>query len=388
MKKLSIYIFFLLFAIGCKEKYVSPVISPVTGYLVVEGVINANQGETDIYLKRTVPLESPFRSFETGAAVSIVGEDNTTLNLKESDSGKYVIAKTTLKTNVRYKLSIRTLDGKTYESDYAGVQKTPAIDSVEWKKENGGIQFYVNTHDPTNSTKYYQWDYTETYEYQSPYLQYFVYKPIIVGYRTTKYILTDFDPIMITFNGLISKCWNTTYSGNIFLTTSVNLSQNRINHPINFIPGGSVKIMELYSILVRQYGLSEGKYNYLEKMKKNTEQTGSVFDAQPSELVGNIHCVSNPSEPVIGYMDISQIQEVRKFIRNKDLPDWNYTPPCFKVEVENNMDSITAVHSTLEPAYVAQYSPRGGILSFYFSTPECIDCRYHGSTIKPSFWPQ
>jgi hypothetical protein len=213
-------------------------------------------------------------------------------------------------------------------------------------------------------------------------------KPIIVGYRTTKYILTDFDPIMITFNGLISKCWNTTYSGNIFLTTSVNLSQNRINHPINFIPGGSVKIMELYSILVRQYGLSEGKYNYLEKMKKNTEQTGSVFDAQPSELVGNIHCVSNPSEPVIGYMDISQIQEVRKFIRNKDLPDWNYTPPCLKVEVENNMDSITAVHSTLEPAYVAQYSPRGGILSFYFSTPECIDCRYHGSTIKPSFWPQ
>jgi hypothetical protein len=123
-------------------------------------------------------------------------------------------------------------------------------------------------------------------------------------------------------------------------------------------------------------------------MKKNTEGTGSVFDAQPSELVGNIHCTTNASEPVIGYIDICNVQESRTFISNTQVPDWNFVTPCLKTEIQNNVDSITEAHRNLYPAYAAKYSPTGSaILSYYFSTPSCVDCTFWGTNIKPTFWP-
>ena len=122
-------------------------------------------------------------------------------------------------------------------------------------------------------------------------------------------------------------------------------------------------------------------------MKKNTEGTGSVFDAQPSELVGNIHCTTNTSEPVVGYIDICNIQEIRTFIRNDQLPNWNFVSPCKPVELLNNIKAIDSAHGLLLPIDVARQSPFGGILSYYFDTPNCVDCTLTGSNIKPPFWP-
>ena len=123
-------------------------------------------------------------------------------------------------------------------------------------------------------------------------------------------------------------------------------------------------------------------------MKKNTEATGSIFDAQPSELVGNVHSTSNPSEIVIGFVDASMVQSKRSFIKNTELKDWNYASPCVISEIKNSEDSITKVHNSLLPGTAAKYSPFGGILSYYFATPECVDCRIlHGTNVKPSYWP-
>ena len=58
MKKIVYCLLVLLAAAGCKEKYVSPVISPATGYLVVEGTINSGQGTTTITLSRTTKLDN------------------------------------------------------------------------------------------------------------------------------------------------------------------------------------------------------------------------------------------------------------------------------------------------------------------------------------------
>lgn len=386
MKTVYIYLFILLVLFGCKEKYISPVISPTTGYLVVEGMINSGTGTTNIILKRTVKLDNPVIVYESGATVSVDGEDNSKAYLKESNQGNYTATNLNLNKSKKYKLNILTKDGKNYQSTYVEVSNTPAIDSVSWKQDNTGLQLYINTHDPSNLTKYYQWEYTETWEYHSPFMQFLKYQQ----YNTPtgiKYDLVYFDPVMITFNAAIYKCWPTENSSNILLGSTTGLSDNKIFLPLNFIPKGSVKLSQLYSINTRQYSLSEGRYNYLQKMKKNTEGTGSVFDAQPSELVGNIHCMTNSSEPVIGYIDICQVQESRIYISNLQLPDWNYVSPCLQVEILNNRDSITLAQKKYLPTNVAKSSPRGGILSYYFAIPECVDCTFFGTNIKPTFWP-
>jgi len=112
---------------------------------------------------------------------------------------------------------------------------------------------------------------------------------------------------------------------------------------------------------------------------------GSVFDAQPSELIGNIHCISNPNDPVIGYLDICKIQEQRIFIKNADLPKWNYETPCKEVEVVSIQDSFKLITMLgYVPIRGGKITPPG---SYWFAKPECIDCTLSGSNIKPSFWP-
>jgi hypothetical protein len=98
----------------------------------------------------------------------------------------------------------------------------------------------------------------------------------------------------------------------------------------------------LYSINVRQYSLSKGRYEFLQRMKKNTEGTGSIFDAQPSELSGNIYCTTN-NDPVIGYIDVCPVQEKRIFVDPNKVPNWPYwlyKTNCTEIEVSNRSDSI------------------------------------------------
>lgn len=387
MKKSILFLFILLAFLGCKEKYISPVVSPNTGYLVVDGSINAGLSSTEIILKRTVALDNPSVVYEGGATVSVIGEDNSIFALNEAAKGHYLASSLNLNKAKKYKLHILTTDSKVYESDLVEVRNTPAIDSLSWKYDSNGLELFVNTHDATGLSKYYQWNYTETWEYHSPFLNYFNYKQLNTS-SGIKYTLEYFDPILITYNSAIYTCWPTENSSSILLGSTVSLSSDKILLPLTYISRGDVKLSQLYSINARQYSLSEGRYNYLQKMKKNTEGTGSVFDAQPSELMGNIHCTTNASEPVIGYIDICNTQETRLFIKNAQLPDWNFVTPCLKTEIPNNVDSITLAHRNFYPAYAAKYSPTGrAILSYYFSTPNCVDCTFWGTNIKPTFWP-
>lgn len=385
MKKIICFICILLTINGCKEKYDSPVVSPNKGYLVVEGTINPGN-TTEIILKRTVKLDNPTIVYESGAIVTVLGDDNSIYPLNENGAGHYQNANLTLNKLKKYKLHIQTKDTKVYESDFVDVQNTPALDSISKQYNNDGLGIYVNSHDPSGLTKYYQWDYNETWQYNSPYKQLLIYQQLNTP-AGIKYFLGYFDPVLISFNAAIYSCWPTENSSTIITGSTVTLTDNKIYLPLTFISRGSVKLGITYSILARQYSLSEGKYNYLQKMKKNTEGTGSVFDAQPSELMGNIHCTTNLSEPVIGYIDICNIQEKRIFIKNAELPNWNYEAPCVKVEIPNNIDTITFVHDRFYPFDVAKMSQFGGILSYYFSTPSCVDCTFFGTNKKPSFWP-
>ena len=385
MRRIGLAICIIMLLGNCKDKYVSPAITPTTGYLVVEGVINAGAGTTNIVLKRTTKLDSTTIVYEKGATVFIEGENSTKFNLQEINAGNYTVQGLNLNNSIKYRLNILTLDGKKYQSDFVTVQSTPPIDSVSWKQDSLGLNLFINTHDPANLTKYYQWDYTETWEYHSPSIIYLKWGSINTA-NGTFYRPEFIDTVRITFDTTINVCWQEDYSKTILIGSTISLSENKIKLPLNFVSTGSIKMAVLYSMNTRQYSLSEGKYQFLQKMKKNTEATGSVFDAQPSELIGNIHCITNPTAPVIGYLDICKIQEKRIFIKNADLPKWNYVTPCNEAEVEASQDSIMFMHAQgFLPIRGGKYSPPPG--TYWYAIPVCIDCTLSGSNIKPPFWP-
>ncbi|MDO3626770.1 DUF4249 family protein [Mucilaginibacter sp. BT774] len=91
---------------------------------------------------------------------------------------------------------------------------------------------------------------------------------------------------------------------NCFRILSQIISKRYYQNPILSIASSAEKLSVEYSILVKQYALSADAYKFYANLKKNTEQLGSIFDAQPSAIRGNIHFVTTPAEPVIGYLCI------------------------------------------------------------------------------------
>ena len=381
MKRRSSILFLILVMViplwQCKEKYVSPYVSPPSGYLVVEGYITGN-GPTQFKLSRTVPLPGNGAvPVVQGAQVQVEGDDNSTYPLTEADSGTYGIDTLALNAAVKYRLRINTSDGKSYLSDFAPFKPTPAIDSISWMQNNLGVQIYANTHDPANATHYYQWTYDETWEYTSGEFSSYQFQqnPDTVVPRTVP----------------IFYCWKSDASTTIILGNSSKLSQDLIFlQPLTLIAANTQPLGVLYSINVRQYALTEDGYNYLTLMQKNTESLGSIFDAQPSELVGNIHCLSNPAEQVIGFISAGTVREQRIFISRSQLSSWSYSFGCASKDTVVPPDDKNLEKFFLVGGYIPvdeHFNPN--VFDGWSSNLSyCIDCRLQGGvTTKPSYWP-
>lgn len=372
----------LILIYSCKDKYVIPEIAPATGYLVVEGNINGGNTTTTIALSRTTTLTSNTRVYEQGATVSVEGKDGSSFSLAEIAAGSYSINGLNLDNNQTYRLHIKTSNGKEYLSDYVPVKTTPPIDSISWIRESDGVRIYVNAHDDAAKTRYYLWDFSETWEIHSAYLSVLDYDLTNPGQPTIRYI----DSVTYSYVKDIYTCWVNQNSTTLELGSTAKLSQDKVYIPLVFIPNTARQLSVLYSMLVHQYALSKEAYEYLDKMRKNTESTGSIFDPQPAALAGNIHGVSDPNEMVIGYVNVSSMEEKRLWISKDEVPLWGYTPGCSQLEVQNQPDSVKQAYSNgYIPTTVAK-SP--GISSFYVTQARtCIDCTLSGSNIKPSFWP-
>ena len=150
----------------CKQPYVSPYVSPETGYLVIEGYISGNS-PTTFLLSRTVKLSAGTTTPpEIGASVQVEGDDNSVYPLT-GQGGQYSAGPLALNATVNYRLRVHTQSGGDYLSDYARYKVTPAIDSINWIEDNSGITIYANAHNDAGTTRYYQWSYDETWEYRA-----------------------------------------------------------------------------------------------------------------------------------------------------------------------------------------------------------------------------
>ena len=228
--------------------------------------------------------------------------------LTELGAGKYSITQITVTAGQRYRLHIRTINGKDYVSDYSDIKITPPIDSVNWTADNDGVSVFVTTHDPQNQSVYYQWQFEETWKYTAKYQSDYIYDGSKVLNRP------DSQKIPYT-------CYQKDNSTNISIASSAKLEADVISQfPLTkVLYATSNKMINRYSILVKQSTLSKDWYEWKQKVKKNTEQLGSIFDAQPSETGGNIHCVSDPNESVIGFVGCTTETEKRIFIDHSEI---------------------------------------------------------------------
>jgi hypothetical protein len=379
MKRLSHIVFsFTVCGIAgsCKKSYNPPAIQVNNKFLVVEGVlVNSIDSPTVIRLSRSVKLtDSTFASSpETGANVSVESNTGENFSLVEKPGGIYISNPLSLNYSNQYRLKITTTNGNEYMSDYVNVVPTPPIDSITWQQQND-VTINVNTHDPLNNTKYYRWDFAETWQYTSNYDRTIAESNGLIYYV---------DSTNQTYN-----CWSNDISRDILIGSTVALSKDVISQqPLTTVPQNSEKIGIRYSILVKQYGLTEDAYQYFRILKTNTETLGSIFDAQPTQLSGNIHSVTNPAEIVIGYITASSVRQQRIFINNNQLSNWNWVyngPDCRLTSIDQNPNNFL-IYNYPDTSYAPYYfiSPS----SIQLSKKVCVDCTLRGGTTnKPTYW--
>ena len=282
-----------------------------------------------------------------------------------------------------YTLKIKTADGKEYQSSSVLLRPTPDIDNVYAQylpapiDGPSRIQFYVDTSDPQNKTHFYRWEYEETYEIKTPYESKFYW----VGGNA------------VTDRGVsVSDCWASDTSKNILIETSTGLLEDKItSFPIHSVPAESQAMEVKYSLLVRQFSLSEKSYNFWNTLQKVNESQGTLFDIQPGEVTGNITSVTDPGLPVLGYFDACEVKVKRAFF-TPDLFD-GYVPPMyassctddniFKVLAQDIGSVMQQYQNAFEILDIAPTAPPG-----YLLLPKpCCNCTGQGTNVKPPFWP-
>ncbi len=373
---------------SCKKPFNPPEsISSDSKYLVIEGVISGGNDSTFIRLSRTKKVDTLKIIYpETGARVSVESDASNSFSLSEIKTGLYASAPVILDASHKYRLRIKTTDGKEYLSDLVVVKNAPAIDSVGFKAQSDGAHIYVNSRDPSNLTRYYRWEYREDWQFHSEYRSAF--------FKSGK----PRQP-----SEQIYDCFGSDSSTNILLASTTKLTQDIIYQSLlTMIPSTSEKIEKKYCISVRQYALTSDAFDFWQNLQKNTEQLGSIFDVLPSQLQSNFHCLTNPNELVIGYLSVGNTAFKRSYITASQLlPSYSPKYPAYcEIDTAFNSpnpkipDEVTSTNN-----YYAPNSPYVPIMALYavpdvtglpyaysYSSTICVDCTIRGKTTQPSFW--
>jgi hypothetical protein len=370
---ISLLLSFLIIS-GCITKFL-PETDEDPNLLVVEGMITDQQEVYKIKLSRSMPLGKnitlkPLK----GCTVTIKDDLGHTYSAPESStSGTYLTAPGSFRGVVgrEYILHIKTNNSTTthysYESLPMEMRAVPRIDSLfyekvvisernEYSSAKDGSQVYLNAFDPQGLCKFYRWEYTETWKFRLPYMV------------------------------PNSTCWITNNSNEINIKSTSVLTEDRISRfPLKFISNETDRLSVRYSILVNQYSLNEDEYIYWEKLQSISEEVGSLYDITPSSIPGNIFCIEDPAEQVLGYFSVSAKTSKRIYIDDNFRGLVNYYTTC-PYDTIYGTGTIPNLNSTV---WVIEEN-RNAMPPYRILTEMkyCADCTTRGTTTMPAFWEE
>jgi hypothetical protein len=364
---------------GCIDPFY-PDIEEYENVLVVDGLITDEDAVYVVRLSRTLHFDDIYKKPVPGAVVQVTDDIGNLYTFTEVSPGTYLSdpAQFTAQTGRKYKLLVETTDGSRYESDFEEMKKAPEIDSLHWQyKEKPsldpdnpvkGIEILVNTHDPENKTRYYSWNWYETWEFYTPY------------HKDT----------------IPSHCWKYDSCKVIQIGSTDHLTEDILeNFPLYYISENTNRLSVRYSVLVKQYSLTKEAFNYWSRIRETNENTGTLFDPIPTQVEGNIKDIGNPDKPVLGYFQASAVTSRRIFISRSELmvhklfissgfeycesemcSDTLGAPiPCYFDAVENY-------------GWVVYFQEVSGsyVYAYLTNSVACYDCSVNGSPVRPDFW--
>jgi len=362
--------------------------------LVIEATITNELKKQQIKISRTYQFEDAGPVFETGANVYIKDETGNQYRFTEQDGIYESISEFQAIPGKEYQLFITTADGREYTSTreiLSTVNEIESISTTIGSDDNGqrGVQIGVNSYDPTSTSKYYRYEYEETYKIIVPYWS--SYKATVVDDPTTNEPVIDIIP-----RGNETRiCYTTKKSIDITLTNTSELSEDRvIDFPVRFIKDNDYIISNRYSIIIKQYIQSLEAHLFYKKLKELSGSGNILSPNQPGFFSGNIKSLNNSKEKVIGFFDVSSVSSKRIFFNYDDVFP-HESPPAYFTDCPRRVFNSSATDPLLSDGLHALATCiRNNTMIFYsraepmyeMVVPQCGDCTTFSSNVIPPFW--
>ena len=283
--------------------------------------------------------------------------------------------------------------GAEYESDWIEVRPRPVIDELRYilDRERSELNVALSMHSETDS--HFRWYYDETWEYHSDLYASHYLEPGLMFDEAGNY-----QPWMALFefsNGQnMYYCWNSFHSPQIKIFSTSEQTDNRFTDlEFHRVASSNRKLQTLYKLTVHLEAISENAFLYWQNIENNTNNQGTIFSPVPSQMMGNIHCITDPAAEVIGYISAAETAEAVMYYDNHAEQFYNGPDVDWRtIEIEEFYDPYYFAHwysrgylpYTLIPPEVGD----GAGVTYQWAKATCVDCRRLGGTKeKPAGWP-
>lgn len=395
MRKLLYKLPLFLALTGCVYGYETVVPEKAVDRLVVDGDIRIG-AETVITLGGVRPIGSTSAASTidfTGAKMWLEGEDGSRIDgeMSVTEAGRFTMDTRNSSYQTRYRLNISIPSrSRSYKSDWLDVQSDSSIDDLYFRAEEDkeSLNFFFDI--SSKSSKYFRWYFDEEWEYMAEYKATLVY---IHG----KYLDEDGNEhtgrvVDMPADENTYYCWNRKMSTDINMMTTDNMSSNKLEaHKFNSIGFSDQRLSYIYRVSLYFFPVSKDGYDYWMQVKKNSNASGSLFAPVPSELRGNIHCVEDESEMVVGFVDASLQQK-------KVLYYWDIDNKYYKNPMTNAEKALELTTTSDEDRWTVLYYSGSlpvypdwgmvGYTGYFWANRRCVDCTaLGGDKTRPDDWP-
>lgn len=281
--------------------------------LVVDGLITDADEPYSVKLTYTSPTLQTYEGEPLiGAEVYITDEEGARADLFETGSGgEYLTDPSTFRGQVgkTYQLHVVSPDGQAYvslpetmpavaliDSIYYDLASQPYQSSLGTILQRWGVQFYLNTGSGNDRAAYYRWDWRETYSFIAP--------------------------LTLPNQLIVPLCFRSgSQARYLNVASTEDLRSDRIiKREINFVAKSGLQLQRRYSLLVRQYSMTERAYRFWANVQQQQTDGGSVFAPPPAPIPGNMSSITNDRERVLGYFQVSSVTEKRIFVNRGQVP--------------------------------------------------------------------
>lgn len=298
------------------------------GVLVVTGRISTIADQNIIELGRTAETERLPEPL-SGASIEVFDEFGRVAVYSEIETGVYEAHNVIGTVGRTYHIEIKLPNGSFYKSKPERMPAASGLDLIQYEVVEEKVVDFEGI--PT-SKMFYKIYANSTLDSRNTYLKWRVTEAFLLS-------PTDFpDP----FGSIPPPCFIVQNADpqRIVSIDAGKLATTQLKRQLIASREIDWSFLEKHYFSTYQSSITKDAFEYWRKVDILANQVGSIFDSPPAEISGNLICVSDPLEKVLGFFQACNETFIRKDFYPSDLP-FDLRPLVSKCDFTGNTDPLS-----------------------------------------------